>query len=90
MQECVYVLESIYHLDAATIAPKLIAVASLPNVTVPDARWVFDALQSYCTKNSDFGDALLCAFAKSEKCQVATFDKGIPKKFPEVPAYPPT
>ena len=90
IQECVYVLETIDNLDAAAIAPKLISVLSLPNVHAPDARWLFEALQSYRVKNADFGDALLCAFAQAEKCAVATFDKSIPKKFPEVPAHPPT
>jgi predicted nucleic-acid-binding protein len=89
VQETVYVLEKIYHLDAATIAPKLISLLAMPNVTAPDARWLIEALQFYRIKNSDFGDALLCAFARREGCDVATFDKGILKKFPEVPAYAP-
>ena len=55
----------------------------------PDAGWVIEALQSYREKSSDFGDALLCAYARAKKMDVATFDKGIPKKFPEVTAYTP-
>ncbi len=62
---------------------------ALPNVTAPDARWLAEAIQFYRTKNSDFGDALLCAFAQHQGCDVATFDKGILKKFPEVPADTP-
>jgi predicted nucleic-acid-binding protein len=49
-----------------------------------------EALQFYRTRNSDFGDALLCAFARSAGCDVATFDKGIVKKFPDVVACAPT
>jgi hypothetical protein len=79
----------VYQLDAATIAPKLLSLMALPNVTAPDARWLAEAIQFYRTKNSDFGDALLCAFAQHQGCDVATFDKGILKKFPEVPAYTP-
>ena len=90
IQEVVYVLETIYHLDAATIAPKLISLLTLHNVDSPDGGWVVAALQSYREKNSDFGDALLCAYARSAGCEVATFDKGILKKFPEVTAYTPT
>lgn len=90
VQETVYVLERLYKLDAATIATKLISLLALPNVESPDARWVMEALQFYRTKNSDFGDALLCAYAHGEGLEVATFDKGIPKKFHEVTAYPPT
>lgn len=90
IQETVYVLERLYNLDAATIAPKLISLLAIPNVNVPDARWVIEALQSYRSKNSDFGDALLCAYARSVGCEVATFDKGIIKKFPEITAYTPT
>jgi len=62
----------------------LISLLTLPNVDTPDARWIVEALQFYRTKNSDFGDALLCAFARAEGCEVATFDKGIVKKSPEV------
>jgi predicted nucleic-acid-binding protein len=89
IQETVYVLEKVYHLDAVIIAPKLLSLLALPNVTAPDARWLAEAIQFYRIKNSDFGDALLCAFAHQEGCDVATFDKGILKKFPEVPAYTP-
>ena len=89
IQETVYVLERLYHLDAVTIAPKLISLLTLHNVESPDARWLVDALQFYRDKNSDFGDALLCAYAHSSGCEVATFDKGILKKFSEVTAYTP-
>jgi predicted nucleic-acid-binding protein len=90
LQETVYVLETLYDLGPAEIAPKLISLLAIHNVDTPDARWVVEALQFYRVKNSDFGDALLCAFARSEGCPVATFDKGIIKKFPEVAAYAPT
>jgi predicted nucleic-acid-binding protein len=90
IQETVYVLERLYNLDAATIGSKLISLLSIPNVDAPDARWVVEALQFYRSKNSDFGDALLCAYARSEGCDVATFDKGLLKGFPEVTAYTPT
>ena len=89
VQETVYVLEKLYHLDAATIAPKLLSLLTLPNVHAPDERWLVESLQFYRVKNSDFGDALLCAFAQHAGCDVATFDKGILKKFPEIPAYTP-
>jgi predicted nucleic-acid-binding protein len=90
IQETVYVLERLYDLDAATIAPKLISLLTLHNVDSPDATWVLKALQFYRERNSDFGDALLCAYAQSARCEVATFDKGILKKFTEVTAYTPT
>jgi predicted nucleic-acid-binding protein len=89
IQETVYVLERLYNFDAAVIAPKLISLLAIPNVDAPDHRWVLEALQFYRTKKSDFGDALLCAFARSEGCDAATFDKGIVKKFPEVVAKTP-
>ena len=90
IQETVYVLERIYNLDAATIAPKLISLLTIHNVDTPDQDWVVDALQFYREKNSDFGDALLCAYARSAGCEVATFDKGIRKKFSELTAFTPT
>lgn len=89
IQETVYVLERLYKLKAVEIAPKLISLLTLPNVAAPDDRWVMEALQVYRSKNCDFGEALLCAFARSEDCVVATFDKGIVKKFPEVAVHTP-
>ena len=89
IQETVYVLERLYKLEAVEIAPKLISLLTLPNVQTPDYRWVIEALQFYRAKNSDFGDALLSAFARSEDCAVATFDKGIIKKFPEIAGHTP-
>ena len=89
VQETVYVLEKLYHFEAAAIAPKLLSLLTLANVHAPDERWLMEALQFYREKNSDFGDALLCAFARHRGCEVATFDKGILKKFPEIPAYTP-
>ena len=89
IQETVYVLERLYNLDPAMIAPKLISLLTLHNVDSPDAGWLVEALQYYREKNSDFGDAMLCAYAGSVGCEVATFDKGILKKFPEVTAYTP-
>ena len=65
------------------------SLLAIPNVISPDARWLVEALQYYRTKSSDFGDALLCAYAHEEGWDVATFDKGILKKFPEVLAYTP-
>ena len=89
IQETVYVLERLYDFEPADIAPKMISLLTLPNVDTPDSRWVVEALQFYRVKNSDFGDALLCAFALSEGCDVATFDKGIVKKFSEVGVHTP-
>ena len=89
VQEAVYVLERLYHLRAAEIASKLISLLAIPNVDPADARWVTEALQCYRVRSCDFGDALLCAFAQSEGCGVATFDKGVPGEFPEVPARSP-
>ena len=90
IQETVSVLERLYKLEAAAIAPKLISLLTIPNVDTPDVRWVMEALQFYRVKNSDFGDALLCAFARSEGCDVATFDNGIVKKFSEVAVLTPS
>ena len=90
IQETVYVLERLYNLDPATIAPKLISLLTVHNVDSPDSDWVVEALQLYREKNSDFGDAMLCAYAGWAGCEVATFDKGMLKKFSEVTTYTPT
>lgn len=90
VQETVYVLEKLYKFSARDIAPKLISLLSIPNISTPDAQWIFEALQFYRDKNSDFGDAMLCAYARAEGLGVATFDKGIKKSFEEVTIQVPT
>jgi len=89
LQETVYVLETFYAGTPETIAPKLTSLLSLTGVKCPDARWVLDAIQWYRAKNSDFGDALLCAYARHHHCEVSTFDKDLIKKFTEVAASAP-
>ena len=89
LQETVYVLETFYDGTPEAIAPKLTSLLSLTGVTCPDARWVLDAIQWYRTKNSDFGDALLSAYARHHHCEVATFDQELIKKFTEVAASAP-
>jgi predicted nucleic-acid-binding protein len=89
IQETVYVLETFYEGTPETIAPKLLSLLNLPGIICPDSRWMQDALHWYRAKNADFGDAILCAFAQKEGFAVATFDKGLIKKFPEVPAREP-
>lgn len=89
LQETVYVLETFYDGTPETIAPGLVSLLALPGVSNPDARWVLDGIQWYRTKNADFGDALLCAYAHHHHCEVSTFDKTLIKKFTEVPASEP-
>ena len=90
LQETVYVLETFYDGTPETIAPKLVSLLSLPGVSCPDARWVLDGIQWYRSKNADFGDALLCAYAHYHHCEVSTFDQELIKKFTEVTAAAPT
>ena len=89
LQETVYVLETFYAGTPDTIAPKLLSLLSLTGVTCPDARWVMDGIQWYRAKNADFGDALLCAYARHHHCEVNTFDKELIKKFTEITATEP-
>lgn len=89
LQETVYVLETYYAGTPETIAPKLMSLLSLTGVTCPDARWVLDGIQWYRAKNADFGDALLCAYARHHHCEVKTFDKDLIKKFTEIAASEP-
>ena len=89
LQETVYVLETFYAGTPDTIAPTLLSLLSLTGVTCPDARWVLDGIQWYRAKNADFGDALLCAYARHHHCEVSTFDQGLINKFPEVTATEP-
>ena len=89
LQETVYVLETFYAGTPDTVAPKLMSLLSLTGVTCPDTRWVMDGIQWYRTKNSDFGDALLCAYARHHHCDVNTFDKELIRKFTEITAAEP-
>lgn len=89
LQETVYALETFYDATPETIAPKLASLLSLSGVDCPDARWVLDGIHWYRTKNADFGDALLCAYARHHHCEVSTFDQGLIKKFPEIAAAEP-
>jgi len=86
LQEAVYALETFYAGIPETIAPKLASLLSLNGVSCPDARWVLDGIHWYRTKNADFGDALLCAYARHHHCEVSTFDQGLIKKFSEITA----
>jgi predicted nucleic acid-binding protein len=90
LQETVYVLETYYAGTPDTIAPKLLSLLSLNGVTCPDARWVLDGIHWYRSKQADFGDALLCAYARHHHCEVSTFDQALIKKFTEVTATEPT
>lgn len=89
LQETVYVLETFYDGTPETIAPKLVSLLSLPGVSCPDARWVLDGIQWYRAKDADFGDALLCAYARHHDCEVSTFDRDLIKKFNEITAAEP-
>jgi predicted nucleic-acid-binding protein len=90
LQETVYALKTFYAGTPDTVAPKLLSLLSLNGVTCPDARWVLDGIQWYRAKRADFGDALLCAYARHHHCEVNTFDQDLIKKFPEVAASEPT
>jgi predicted nucleic-acid-binding protein len=89
LQEAVYALETFYRGSPDTIAPKLLSLLSLRGVTCPDARWVMDGIQWYRAKNADFGDALLCAYARHHHCEVKTFDKELIREFAEIVASEP-
>jgi len=40
-------------------------------------------------QNADFGDALLCAFAHHQHCDVSTFDRDLIEKFTGICAVAP-
>lgn len=89
LQETVYALETFYEGTPETIAPKLNSLLGLTGITCPDSRWVLHAIQWYRAKKSDFGDALLCAYARHHNHEVSTFDKDLIRKFTEVSATEP-
>lgn len=75
LAELVWVLESYYHLTRAEVEERVMAVALMEGLTLPDADLVTEALYSYVQANVDFIDAFNAAWMRQRRIdRVCTFD----------------
>jgi predicted nucleic acid-binding protein len=74
--EIVWVLESVYELDRASIRAKVVAILGLSGLTVEDQEMLLQAIVWYEEKNVDFADAYSAAWmARRDLDEVYTFDR---------------
>jgi predicted nucleic-acid-binding protein len=78
LAECVYVLESFYEVERATVARLMRAAIGLPSIAVVDAALLLRALEVYEVGRIDFADAYLVASAELTGVErVMSFDRDI-------------
>ena len=75
LAEVVYVLKGVYNIAKTEIAQSLslTELIRFDNISVSNRHVIEKALSLYQTKNLDFVDCLLCAYASLD--EIATFDK---------------
>lgn len=74
--EIVWVLESVYELDRASIRAKVVAILGLSGLTVEDGETLLQAIVWYEEKNVDFADAYGAAWMDRRGLdEVYTFDR---------------
>jgi uncharacterized protein len=75
LTELVWVLESYYRLSRPQVVERVMAVASMDGLVMPDSDIVADALFAYADSNVDFADAYNACWMKSRGLDhVATLD----------------
>jgi len=75
LAELVWVLESYYHLTRAEVEERVMAVALMEGLVLPDVDLVTEALSSYAQANVDFIDAFNAAWMRHRRIdRVCTFD----------------
>lgn len=78
LAECVYVLESFYEVERASVAELMRAAIALPSIVVIDERLLLRSLEIYETDRLDFAEAYLVANAEATGVQtVVSFDRAI-------------
>jgi predicted nucleic-acid-binding protein len=78
--ETVWVMESRYGADAATVGDILDDLLQAPTLEVQDAAAVRDAVQRYRLGDVDLHDCLIVALAAARKARVLTFDAKAAKR----------
>ncbi len=79
LMECFFVLVKFYKYPKSEVCKFLSDILNLSNIIYPNKQEALKTLEILKNKNIDFIDALLCAKAKINNFQVATFDKDIIK-----------
>ena len=72
--ETVWVMESVYGADAATVAAILADLLDTASLEVQDASAVAAALEHYAEGGVDLHDCLIVSLAAERKARVMTFD----------------
>jgi predicted nucleic acid-binding protein len=74
--EIVWVLESVYELDRASIRAKVVAILGLEGLSVEDQEVLLQAIVWYEEKNVDFADAYSAAWVERRGLgEVYAFDR---------------
>ena len=77
LAEVVYVLQGVYEIAKEDISNQLLELISFENIFVSNYEIINKALIIFKTKNLDFVDCLLCAYANQD--EIVTFDKKLNK-----------
>ncbi|MCE0484728.1 MAG: PIN domain-containing protein [Methylacidiphilales bacterium] len=86
--ETIFTLQSHYEIDRRDIGRELMKILSAPGITLTCPGWIWQAVESYRTRNVSFGDACLAAEVEQEKIAIASFDRGL-EKLPGIERYEP-
>ena len=78
--ETVWVMESVYGADAATVAAILTDLLDTASLEVQDASVVADAVERYADGGVDLHDCLIVSLAAQRKARVMTFDAKAAKR----------
>jgi predicted nucleic-acid-binding protein len=73
--ELVWVMQSLYQADRATIAKIIQTILSVPSLHVDNSEVVQKALRVYAETSADFADCLIAKLADAASCKkTVTFD----------------
>ena len=81
MVELVWVMQSAYQADRATVASIMQTLFSIASIKVENAETVQKALRTYSNTQADFADSLIVKSCEAAGCDATmTFDVGAAKK----------
>ena len=77
LAEVVYVLHKTYKVEREKLKLILHQFVLNQNINCESREVVYTALDIFATEKIDFVDALLCAYQKIQKLEIASFDKRV-------------
>ncbi len=80
LTEFVYVLESVYKIKSSKIKNILTAFLNSPGIQIMYSFDFHEILRIWPEQISDYGDAIVAPYAKSEKIPILSFDKSFHKQ----------